>query len=402
MKDRSEVRPWVKIIGLALLFFALAFSGIALTRETGRIAALWLPNALLVAALLRNEDRRGAKLIACFTANVSANLASGDSWPLAAGLASCNMLEAFTIVFGMRRLVPAKTDLTELRPLLLFMLVAGALVPAAAASLASVVLRLAGSTSDWGVWLTYAKGHALGQIVVVPILLILVEVSKARPQITARYIVEAAGVLGSVVLVCFGVFTQDRFPLLFLIAPFVLLATFRLGAVGAACAVIVVATASGLATFLHTGPIALVDGIGAKLTILQLFVATSFVSALPVAAALAQRARLAEALRDSEMLRASITDNIRDVVFRTDRRGRWSFLNPAWEELTGLRVTGSIGARATSLISFEESDAIGNRLAALLAGPSGELQTQLKFRHANGSLRWSRQRSDARQTTKAA
>ncbi|WP_332801341.1 PAS domain S-box protein [Sphingomonas sp. PB2P12] len=373
---------------MALLFFALAFSGIALTRETGRIAALWLPNALLVAALLRSEEQRGAKLVACFAANVSANLASGDSWPLAAGLASCNMLEAFTIVFGMRRLVPAKADLTELRPLLLFMLLAGVLVPAATATLASAVLDLARSTSDWGVWLTYAKGHALGQIVVVPILLILAEVSKARPQITVRHVMEAAGVLGSVVLVCIGVFTQDRFPLLFLVAPFVLLATFRLGAIGATCAVIVAATASGLATFLHTGPIALVDGIGAKVTILQLFVATSFVSALPVAAALAQRARLADALRDSEMLRASITDNIRDVVFRTDRRGRWSFLNPAWEELTGLRVAGSIGVRATSLISFEESDAIGDRLSALLVSPSGELQTQLKFRHADGSLRW--------------
>jgi PAS domain S-box-containing protein len=388
MRNKSNMLPRITTISLALLFFALAFSGIALTRESGRIAALWLPNALLVAALLRSEGQRGAKLIACFAANAAANLASGDSWPLAAGLASCNMLEAFTIVHCMRRLFPAKTDLTELRPLLLFMLVAGVLVPAGTATLASVVLHLAGSASDWGVWLTYAKGHALGQIVVVPILLILVEVSKAQPQLTARHVIEAAGVLGSVVLVCFGVFTQHRYPLLFLVTPFVLLATFRLGAVGAACAVIVAATASALATFLHTGPIALVDGIGAKLTILQLFVAASFVSALPVAAALAQRSRLTAALRESEMLRASITNNIRDVVFRTDHRGRWSFLNPAWEELTGLRVKDSIGVPATKLISNEEADAIGNGLDALLAAPSGELQAQLKFRHADGSLRW--------------
>ena len=194
--------------------------------------------------------------------------------------------------------------------------------------------------------------------------------------------------LGSVVMACSVVFTEDRFPVLFVVMPFVLLATFRLGALGAACAVVVVPTASGLATILHTGPIALVDGIPTKLTILQLFVATSFVSALPVAAALVQRERLAAALRESEALRASITDNIRDVVSRADRLGPWSFLNPAWEELTGRSVVEGLGRPVTELISVEDLAARFEQFRAPMAGESSELQTCLQFRHRNGQLRW--------------
>jgi len=40
----------------------------------------------------------------------------------------------------------------------------------------------------------------------------------------------------------------------------------------------------------------------------------------------------------------SLVDHLREVVFQIDREGAWSFLNPAWEALTGFPVAESLGA----------------------------------------------------------
>ncbi|MGH8564741.1 MAG: GAF domain-containing protein [Gammaproteobacteria bacterium] len=67
-----------------------------------------------------------------------------------------------------------------------------------------------------------------------------------------------------------------------------------------------------------------------------------------------ERKRTAEALRDSEArLRwseehyRSVVDNLREVVFQTDLDGRYTFLNPAWERLTGFGVDASLGTQAS-------------------------------------------------------
>ncbi|MEG3164679.1 PAS domain S-box protein [Sphingomonas sp. PB2P19] len=380
--------PWVRVTAVAALFFALALLGIILTRDRGPVAALWLPNAVLLAATIRSSERRSAELAACFGASVAVNLIVGYGWIIGLGLAGCNILEVVTILFGMRRMVPAGADLTELKPLLLFTALAGIMVPAAVACLAFAVFRLGGEPVGFSAWLTYAKAHALGQLVFVPILLILAQARLAPGRATVRTVTEACVVLGSVILVCCAVFTQDRYPVLFLVTPFVLLAAFRLGAFGAACAVIIVASAAGLATFLHTGPIALVEGVGTKLTILQLFVATSFMSALPVAASLSQRARLAAALRASDKRLTSITDNIHEVVFRTDGQGRWSFLNPAWQALTGYRVADSIGRSMIDLVPATDVDRMRVQWIELVRGERAEVQVRTQIRHSDGHLRW--------------
>ena len=394
---QAEVRQatgarWTPVLATAILagaFFVLAWGGIYLTREAGRVSALWLPNALLVAAVLRTRDHHLLKVLACFAANVGANLASGDAPAMAAGLAMCNSFEVLAIVWCMRRVAPQQQSLTSLRALLAFSLIAGLIVPTITSTAATFVLRLAGSASDLAVWATYLKAHALGQVVAAPILLILADAWKARAGWTRRIGAEAGAILATVVLVCVGVFSQDHLPLLFIVIPFILVAAFRLGATGAACATIVVAVASGLGTALGTGPITLVNGgIGDKLTILQMFLATSFASALPVAAALEQRVRLSEALNRSELMLATITDNIRDVVFRADRQGRWSFLNPAWEQLTGRSVEDSIGTPVDALIIGEDMADAREQFAKLMAGACHEVQTQFRFQHAGGEVRW--------------
>ncbi|HXB25137.1 MAG TPA: MHYT domain-containing protein [Gemmatimonadaceae bacterium] len=51
-----------------------------------------------------------------------------------------------------------------------------------------------------------------------------------------------------------------------------------------------------------------------------------------------------EALRESEERYRSVVSEIDEVIFRTDAAGRWTFLNPAWTQITGFAPEESLGA----------------------------------------------------------
>ena len=50
-----------------------------------------------------------------------------------------------------------------------------------------------------------------------------------------------------------------------------------------------------------------------------------------------------KALQESEQRYRSVVDNLKEVVFQTDTSGLWTFLNPAWTEITGFSVKESLG-----------------------------------------------------------
>ena len=97
--------PWVAILLVAALCGLLAFVAIELTRGTGRIAAVWIPNALLVAILGRRvRDPIATWAVPAAIANIVANLLVGDSMAQAIGLASANFVEVWLAVTLLRRL----------------------------------------------------------------------------------------------------------------------------------------------------------------------------------------------------------------------------------------------------------------------------------------------------------
>jgi PAS domain S-box-containing protein len=57
----------------------------------------------------------------------------------------------------------------------------------------------------------------------------------------------------------------------------------------------------------------------------------------------AGRIEAGEALRDSEGRYRLVVENARDVIFQIDMTGCFTFLNPAWETITGLKVEDTLG-----------------------------------------------------------
>ncbi|WP_342119506.1 EAL domain-containing protein [Pseudoduganella sp. OTU4001] len=91
-----------------------------------------------------------------------------------------------------------------------------------------------------------------------------------------------------------------------------------------------------------------------------------------------ERAKLAE----------SVLDNLKEVVFQTDAVGRWTFLNPAWEELTGHKVQDSLGKPFLNFLWPEDRKLNQQRFLPLIKRESEYCRHEIRYLHRDRSFRW--------------
>jgi len=372
------------LVGLA--HFMAAVGSLTLTRWSSGLATIWLPNALLLAYLLTaDRGRWPAAVAAVFVSGLVANHLGGAPPALAALFGATNALEPLAIAIMLtrgRRLV----ELERVDDLLLFA------AAAFAATLATATLSSAAAAAYgvgfWGVWISWFCSSYLGLLIATPLLLIALKQLKA-PRLSAHDVRD--GLLILALVAAFGAFAllQTRWPFFFLVMPPIVLATFRLRAPGAAASVLVLAILGTAAVAQGKGPFALTGAsFGEQLAMLQLFLAVAIMTALPVAAILSQRDRFEASLAQREEQLASIVDAVSDVIFRTDHEGRWTYLNPAWEQLTGFAVEEAIGRSVLDHVEEEDRDELVERLQGLNLGLFDTVRHQFRFRNANGEHRW--------------
>ncbi|WP_066477756.1 MULTISPECIES: PAS domain S-box protein [unclassified Sphingomonas] len=373
------------VTGVTLLFGVLAYLGVALTRDSSRIAAVWLPNAVLVALLLRRDRPDLLLNTTAFAANVLANLLAGDMLSRAIGLSAVNTIEIMSVTILMRHAGRARPDMSKFSDLMAFTLFGGLVAPAFAGFVAAMVLGQGVLAYEF--WITWALTDALGLLLLAPSIWVAIDAWNDRAPVSRERLVEWFLVMSGGFLVVVGVFAQSRFPLLYVATPVVLLAAFRLGGLGAAAATLMVAVIASIATWSGSGPITLVKGdMAARLHTLQGFLVVNFGMSLPVAVALAGRAAIARALTQSEELNRSMLDNMREVIFKTDAQGRWIFLNPAWEALTGYTVAESLGWRTTRLLHPDDRAMTATVYPDFASGKLSEATFRQRFFRRSGEL----------------
>ncbi len=276
-------------------FGVLASLGIAFTREEGRIAAVWFPNALLLVVLLRSRRERVIYLLfAAFVANIMANTLAGDGLTLAIGLALSNQIEVMAVLFGLARLRCHPINFEDARHIITFACVA--IGGCAISGIAAMGFLQPADLQDllWQ-WLKWMRSDALGLLLFVPASVILIDGWEARHELTRAKLLEAIGIISLGTMISVYTFWQTDYPFLFLDAPIVILYALRLGPVGNAVAIINLAVVAIIATAAGRGPINLVDGsMSEKVMVLQIFLVSSFAIGLPIAAILRGQLQLAE------------------------------------------------------------------------------------------------------------
>ncbi|MCT7981936.1 PAS domain S-box protein [Laspinema sp. A4] len=101
-----------------------------------------------------------------------------------------------------------------------------------------------------------------------------------------------------------------------------------------------------------------------------------------------QRHQTELALRTSESKYRSVVDHIKEVIFQTDKQNCWTFLNPAWTEMTGFTVEESLGKSFLAFIVEEEQSQGSEGLALLTDDPIHYNCFEIQLRTLEGKRRW--------------
>lgn len=364
-------------IGIA--YFLMAMLALVTSRFEGGLAFIWVANALLMAALHTSQTRHWPRiLVACGVASMIATSLMGMGPAAALPMAAINLAEALIVVTICRRFERGR-DLpgSSNKPLMVFILAlslpANVTMGAAAALVASTLTPVSFAAS----WLQWYSGHVLGGLTCTPILLMLFQgdVSRWFRETRPARKWEAFGLLLLFGLVVVHVFFWARYPLLFiLLLPLVVIA-FRIGYLGSAASVVVLAIVGGAATMAGHGPFHLVTSeIGERTQFFQFFLAFSFLLAMPLAAELNSRQQLYRMLRESEARFRAIAEHCGDVVLDVGVDGIINYASSAAAEQLGYAPGRLVGRAVADLVDPTARAAILETHRLAMEQP-GEVQT---------------------------
>jgi diguanylate cyclase (GGDEF)-like protein len=281
----------------ALGYFLLASLSLYATKGADNIAAVWPPSGYLLAMLLMAPARARAGVLAGMAvASFGANLLAGTPpWPsIAFTIANGGEgMIAFWLVHRHERAVPT---FMATHSVVNFCFAA---LTASIASAGTAALLTGGSFEFFRSWMTTV---ALGMLIIAPPLVMLARLAESGllRHTNRATIVESAVMLTITAAVTFACFSQSGYPVTFIPCVAVVACSYRLGPFGAGASVLIVAIITSWATGQGLGPIAGMEGRPEIIVLfLQFYLLTLLGSALPLAALLVGRQRLAKRLEQS-------------------------------------------------------------------------------------------------------
>ncbi|WP_420456309.1 PAS domain S-box protein [Rubrivirga sp.] len=93
------------------------------------------------------------------------------------------------------------------------------------------------------------------------------------------------------------------------------------------------------------------------------------------------------ALKESEAQYRTLVEAVRDAVIETDAEGHITFVNPAWERITGVAAADSLGQIARSFVHPDDHAAHDAGFAPLVAGDVAFVRFESRVLHADGDVR---------------
>src|SRR4051794_23333664 len=290
----------IAVAVVALAYYLAGRAALELAYLDGAVAAMWLPAGLGLAVLVLY----GPWMV---PGVVIGDLVLGDySTPLGTVLAQTvgNTVALVVAAALLRRLTHGRTGLDRVVDVLAF--IACALVAAVvSAAFGPTALRLGGviATDELGeVFRTWTLGDAAGVLVVAPA--VLTWAAGDVIGVRRRDLVEGAILL--VVLVVLAELPPQR-DVPFIVFPALLWAALRFGPRGAATASLIVCSITVWNTAHNAGPFVR-ESVTDSLLATQLFIATSAVTSLLLAAMTAERTRAARALAAAESAQHVLAD----------------------------------------------------------------------------------------------
>jgi signal transduction histidine kinase len=291
-------RPWHETLallaGLTLIYVAAGKLALRVAYLDPSASAVWPPTGIALAALLL----LGRSLWpAIFVGAFLVNLTTAGNVATSLGIAAGNALEAIAGAWLVERYAGGRRAFHRLPDFLKFAVLSGLVATAISPAIGITSLCLGGFTrwSEYGpVWLTWWLGDVGGALIVAPTLILWL--SNPRPGWGRRRGIEAAAVLlalcllGELEFLGYLLPGFSRYPLSFLCLPPLLWMAFRFGPRETATAGLVLLATATWGTLRGAGPYG-AFGPNASLLLLQAFMIVTVVTAMSLAAVVAERRR---------------------------------------------------------------------------------------------------------------
>ena len=388
------------VLVAALGYAVLAYLCVEFPRNYGQVAPIWLSNGFGVACLLSTPSRRWpALLLGCLIGGLAAGAHVGDLVAINFVLVGCNIAQIYACAWGMRRVVGDEVDLGRARDMIAFALICGLIVPIVTGVLAATIHTAMRGGVLWtniGVW---SLGDILGLLTITPCLLALV---RARAYLRERPLsLSGVACLVLLLVVTVGIFSQTRYPLLFVIPPVMLLVAWRLEVLGAALSATLVAIVAVIFTMTGQGPITLLPtGSSDQAIVLQLFLAVAIFISLPVASIQRHRRdmlhRMTEAnaaVARSEARFRQLAENAQDMIIHSNMQGIIQYASPACLTIVGFAPEDLVGREGMMIVHVEDREAVRaivvDQVAELIAGRrSGPSRVEYRATRRDGVVIW--------------
>jgi PAS domain S-box-containing protein len=390
MVPRFLARSWIVVlaenIALAAVYVACGNFGLALASIHPSASAVWPPTGVALAALLVG----GYKLwpgvfLGAFLVNTGAEGTLATSIAIAGG----NTCEALVGAWLTNRFAGGLKAFERTGTFFPFVLLAGVVSTMVSPTIGVTSLCLGGFAS-WSrfhpIWLTWWLGDMVSNFIIAPLLLIWI--SGGFPRLDRRQLLEAGGLVLTLVLVGLAVFTggtpsgSSGYPLTYLALLPVLWGAFRFGARGAAGAAFLMNGLALWGTLRGLGPFAVQDP-NESLLFLQAFTGTSALTAVALALSIAER-------RATEERLALVIKGSSDGVWDWDVTTNEVYFSSRWKSMLGY-ADGEIEDRFSAWEHLLHPDDRARALAsvkAYLAGQAPTYELQHRLRHKDGGYRW--------------
>jgi PAS domain S-box-containing protein len=394
-----DLRSLLFALAGASAFFVLAYLSLDLFRfETG-LATIWVPNAVCVVLLLRCRLSNEATFYAlAYAASLFANTLGGNTLFAALIYSLANMSSILLVTWLTRRSCGPEPDMSDFVCLSRFVWFGGVIGPMTASFIAAFAIGpgLLGSLSNpdnaaivWYGTLNWFLTDSMGMILIVPALLLLcVQRGQSLNLPDAKPLLEGSALLSLGSACTLLIFSQNAYPLLFLIMPITLAHTFRVGSVGTALHLLLVTIIATAMTWSGNGPIVETGtSPNAQLHLTQAFLAANFLTGLPIAAILQGREQLAKDLAEGQRELDVLTNSISDAVLTLDRFGVCTYASPSVRDVLGDGPDCLVGRSIEDLIQEDASDRVKGVLMRLLSGrvEKERFTYRRQLDHASGS-----------------
>jgi two-component system, cell cycle sensor histidine kinase and response regulator CckA len=100
------------------------------------------------------------------------------------------------------------------------------------------------------------------------------------------------------------------------------------------------------------------------------------------------RKRSADSLMLSEFKYRSVVENIKEVIFQVNEHGCWTFLNPAWTEITGFKLKDTLGTRVAEYVHAEDRERHWELFQQLIHRRQSFFRDETRYLANDGTFRW--------------